>query len=92
MPDETISKSETRSNWRLTEARQRFSELVRRALEEGPQTVTRRGEDVVVVVSAEAFRGLARSIPDFKNFLLSGLDFDQLEIDRSRQRARIPRI
>jgi len=35
----------------LHDAKQRFSELVRRAIEEGPQTVTRRGKDAVVVIS-----------------------------------------
>jgi len=40
--------------WQLQEAKQRFSEVVRCALAEGPQTVTRRGEAVVVVLSAAA--------------------------------------
>ncbi len=39
-------------NWQVQEAKQRFSELVRRTLEEGPQVVTRHGEEVVVVVAA----------------------------------------
>jgi hypothetical protein len=30
--------------WQLQEAKQRFSEVVRRAIEEGPQTVTLVGE------------------------------------------------
>ncbi len=42
-------------SWQLQEAKQRFSELVRRALEEGPQTVTRRGEEVVVVIQRRNF-------------------------------------
>ena len=36
-------------SWQLQEAKQKFSELVRRTLEEGPQVVTRHGEEVVVV-------------------------------------------
>jgi prevent-host-death family protein len=40
-------------SWQLQEAKQKFSELARRALEEGPQVVTRHGEEVVVVVPAE---------------------------------------
>ena len=40
-------------SWQLQEAKQKFSELVRRTLEEGPQVVTRHGEEVVVVVTAE---------------------------------------
>ncbi len=39
--------------WQLQEAEQEFSRLLQRALDEGPQVVTRHGEAVVVVVSAE---------------------------------------
>jgi prevent-host-death family protein len=44
--------------WLLQEAKARFSELVRRVHKEGPQHVTVRGRDEVVVVSAEEFRRL----------------------------------
>ena len=46
-------------SWQLQEAKQRFSELVRRAQKEGPQVVTRHGEEVVVVVPAEEFRRMS---------------------------------
>jgi antitoxin Phd len=58
-------------SWQLQEAKQRFSELVRRALDEGPQVVTRRGEEVVVVVPAEEFRRISEQKPDFKEYLMS---------------------
>ena len=58
-------------SWQLQEAKQKFSELVRRTVEEGPQTVTRHGEEVVVVVSAEEFQRLTGNKPDFKEFLMS---------------------
>jgi antitoxin Phd len=58
-------------SWQLQEAKQRFSELVRRALDEGPQVVTRRGEEVVVVVPAEEFRRMSEQKPDFKEYLMS---------------------
>lgn len=74
--------------WQLQEAKQRFSELVRRALAEGPQIVTRRGQQVVVVVAADEFRKLSGEVADFKHFLLSGPDFDTLEIRRTSQTAR----
>jgi prevent-host-death family protein len=44
--------------WLLQDAKARFSELVRRVRSEGPQHVTVRGRDEVVVVSAEEFRRL----------------------------------
>ena len=46
-------------SWQLQEAKQKFSELVRRTLEEGPQVVTKHGEEVVVVVPVEEFRRMS---------------------------------
>ncbi len=74
--------------WQVQEAKQRFSELVRRALDEGPQVVTRHGEEAVVVVSAAEFRRLAEDRPDFKAFLLSGPDLSALELERARELPR----
>jgi prevent-host-death family protein len=44
--------------WPLQDAKARFSELVRRARSDGPQHVTVRGREEVVVVAAEEFRRL----------------------------------
>lgn len=46
-------------HWPLQDAKARFSELVRRVRSEGPQRVTVRGRDEVVVISAEEFRRLS---------------------------------
>ena len=75
-------------SWQLQEAKQRFSELVRRALEEGPQVVTRRGEEVVVVVPAEEFRRLSGDKLDFKEFLMSAPDLSVLDLERPREMPR----
>jgi prevent-host-death family protein len=58
--------------WQLQEAKAKFSELVQKTLDEGPQTVTRRGKDVVVVVSAEEYRKLAAGRPSLLEVLMSG--------------------
>jgi prevent-host-death family protein len=44
--------------WLLQDAKARFSELVRRAHSEGPQLVTVRGREEVVVIAADEFRRL----------------------------------
>ncbi len=41
--------------WQLQEAKARFSEVVRRAVECGPQHVTVNGEERAVVLSAEEY-------------------------------------
>lgn len=48
----------TVKTWRLEEAKNRFSELVRRALRGAPQRVTRRGRDAVVIMSAADYERL----------------------------------
>lgn len=72
-------------SWQLQEAKQKFSELVRRTLEDGPQTVTRHGEEVVVVVPVEEWRRLSGEKMDFKEFLMSAPEgLELLEIERPR--------
>ena len=59
----TTPKPETRKSsnhplggrWRLQDAKARFSEVVKRAREDGPQRVTVHGKDAVVIVSAEVY-------------------------------------
>ena len=75
-------------SWQVQEAKQRFSELVRKAQEEGPQVVTRHGAEVAVLISAEAYRRLTGE-RDFKAFLRSAPEFGELEIDRSNETARV---
>ena len=74
--------------WQLQEAKQRFSELVQKVLDDGPQVVTRRGEEVVVLVSAAEYERLAGRVPDFKQFLQSAPDLEGLEIERDDTPAR----
>jgi antitoxin Phd len=45
--------------WQLQEAKNRLSEVVRKAREQGPQLITVRGDEAVVVVAAESYRKLA---------------------------------
>lgn len=74
--------------WQVQEAKQKFSALVQRAIDDGPQVVTRRGEEVVVVLSAREYRRLRGGVPDFKEFLLSGPDLSELEIGRDSMPTR----
>ncbi|MBG9387289.1 type II toxin-antitoxin system Phd/YefM family antitoxin [Caenimonas aquaedulcis] len=64
--------------WQVQEAKSRLSELMDRALDEGPQIITRHGKPVVKVVAADAPPDAADSDDDFLEFLVSipksGLD------------------
>lgn len=43
-------------SWQLQEAKSKFSKVVNLALSEGPQIVTRHGEEVVVILSIDEYR------------------------------------
>jgi prevent-host-death family protein len=75
--------------WQLQEAKQRFSELVRTTLDDGPQVVTRNGREVVVVVAADEWRA-DHPVRDFKQFLVDGPPFDDLaeDLERPQEYAR----
>jgi prevent-host-death family protein len=75
------------TTWQLQEAKQRFSELVRTTLDEGPQLVTRNGKEVVVVVAASEWRA-KHTGQDFKRFLIEGPSFDDLDLERPVEYAR----
>lgn len=76
------------ATWQLQEAKQRFSEVVRRAHDEGPQIVTRHGEDVAVILDMAEYRRIKGQEPDFKEFLLSAPDLSELDLARSRDLPR----
>ena len=44
--------------WAVTEAKANLSELVDAAMKGAPQIITRRGEEVVVVLSMETYRSV----------------------------------
>lgn len=77
------------SAWQVQEAKQRFSEVVRRAHDEGPQVVTRHGEEVAVVIDIAEYRRLRGDAPDFKEFLLADADWDDdVEFPRNKDLPR----
>jgi len=79
----------TMIRWQLQDAKNRLSELVRKAREEGPQVITLRGRDAVVVVSANEFGKLSRprgSLVDF--FRKSPLAGVNLDLARSTDTGR----
>jgi prevent-host-death family protein len=58
--------------WQIQEAKARFSELLRASVEDGPQTVTRRGVPLAVLVSVKQWNALHRSgAPTLKDLLLA---------------------
>ena len=73
--------------WQLQEAKARLSEVIDESIRRGPQTVTRHGRPVALVVGADDFRRLSRSGRDFKAFLRAA-PIRGLNLARSRERGR----
>jgi antitoxin Phd len=74
--------------WQIQEAKARFSEMVDRTLREGPQTVTRHGKPVAVLIKAEQYQRLRAGGKTFKA-LLASAPLEGVEIRRSRDTGRI---
>lgn len=78
--------------WKLEDAKARFSEVVRLARERGPQRVTVRGRDAVVVLSAADYAHLAPAAAKSTLFaLFADSPFVELEaFDEQLVRERAP--
>ena len=78
------------TKWQLQDAKNRLSEVVRKASHEGPQIITLRGDDAVVVVAADQYARLTRkpkvTLVDF--FRKSPLGAVALDLGRSRDTGR----
>lgn len=75
--------------WQLQDAKQRFSELIRAVEGQGPQSVTRHGKEVAVVVDVSTYQQLHWEPDDFKTYLVSGPAFDDLENERDETPAHV---
>jgi len=78
-------------DWKLAEAKNKFSEVVNRALSEGPQRVLRRS-DAVIVLSEEDYERLSGSRRGFKELLLSGPGLDDVDLERDKSPMRPVRL
>ena len=83
------------TSWPVQDAKARFSELLETCIQQGPQIVTKRGEEAAVLVPMREWRRLqAAARPSIKDLLLSdaarsGLGaLDGLELPARGQRGR----
>jgi antitoxin Phd len=75
--------------WQLQEAKARLSEVVRLCVQEGPQILTVRGKEEVVILSKQEYELLIGSKPNLFEFMrhspLKGLEIS-FERDQSSNR------
>jgi prevent-host-death family protein len=71
--------------WSVAEAKARLSEVLDHALNDGPQSITRRGREIVVVVSNEEWHRKTSRSGSLAEFLaaspLRGSDLDIERVD-----------
>jgi prevent-host-death family protein len=75
--------------WSVAEAKARFSEVIDRALKQGPQAITRNGRPAVVIVSSEEWArrtGRKGTLADF--FAASPLPGAGLKVERPQGGVR----
>ncbi|MBN2382332.1 type II toxin-antitoxin system Phd/YefM family antitoxin [bacterium] len=78
-----------KKQWQLQEAKNKLSEVIKNAINEGPQIITLRGKETVVLLSISEYRKLSKPKRDIVEFFqdspLRGIDLD---LERSKDIAR----
>jgi prevent-host-death family protein len=72
--------------WALQDAKNHFSEVVDRALQDGPQTVTRHGRETVVVVAAAEYKKMTRPAESLVEFMQRSPLYGAVDIEFERSR------
>ena len=87
---EPLQATPSSQGWQLEDAKARFSEVVRRARSEGPQRVSVRGRDAVVVIAADEFDRLQQPSADRLPFVafMETLSGEGLDLTRDADVGR----
>ena len=76
-------------SWTVAQAKAKFSEVLDRAMADGPQTITRRGRTTAVVVNAEEWNRKTKRVGTLADFLAaSPLRNSGLKLKRPKGRIR----
>ena len=76
--------------WQLQDAKNKFSQVVQKAQQEGPQIVTLRGERAAVILSARDYDALRASRPTLVDDLLDAPAWDDDFSEAVVQRSKVP--
>ena len=75
--------------WTVAEAKAKFSEVIERAMSEGPQTITRKGRTAAVVVGAAEWQRKTKRVGNLAEFFAaSPLRGSGLKIRRLKDKPR----
>ncbi len=77
------------NTWQLQDAKNRFSKLVEKAKNSGPQIVTKHGEAAVVVLSISEYRKLLKPEQNLVRFFQdSPLSDADIDLERKKEFPR----
>ncbi len=79
------------THWQLQEAKARLSEVVRRAVAEGPQAITVHGRSEAVLLSTAEYERLVSPRPSLLELLQSS-PWVGIELDFERDRSRVREV
>lgn len=75
--------------WTVAEAKAKFSEVIERAMADGPQTITRNGRTAAVIVGADEWQRKTRRVGNLAEFFAqSPLRESGLKMRRIKDRPR----
>jgi len=74
------------NSWQLQEAKARFSEVIKKAVKEGPQSITVHGEPSAIVISSEEYQRLKHPRESFVKFMRSSPLYG-VELDLEREQT-----
>jgi prevent-host-death family protein len=84
-----MGQREGHLQWTIGEAKAKFNEVIKRAQQEGPQRITRSGEDTAVVVSAEEWSRINKRKGSLSQFFAdSPLRGAKIEVKRKTDLPR----
>jgi prevent-host-death family protein len=75
--------------WQLQEAKNKLSRLIDDALTEGPQLITRHGEEVVIVLAYPDYQRLTGGHESLYDFLVNS-PLAGVDVDFERDKSPIP--
>jgi len=74
-------------HWQFQEAKNKLSEVVNQALRKGAQIITRRGEEVAVVISYSDYQKMQKSRSSLSSFFqespLQGIDLSNSTLENT---------
>ena len=77
------------TTWQLQDAKARLSEVIKSAVQDGPQEVTVRGKPSAVILSVETYQAMKKQRPDFVSFMQqSPLLGEDIDMSRSESLTR----